>query len=159
LNGLVQSTEGFAASGISIDQDKLPPQHAFVPKPVLGRGLGELLNSAKAQEPAAIPKENPPVQDQPGGVETLLRGKKETPSPWNPPASRSTLEVSPARARRLLTISLFLADAGLVAAGAIIAAETSFAAAPGRFSLGLLLVALGAWFGYLAWYHSRKERP
>ncbi len=124
-----------------------------VSKPALGRGLGDLLNPGRQQNPptAPLPDGNEPVSS--GGVATLLQGKKETPAHNSGPAGIMVESKTP-KAAKVIRWSLACADLGLVAAGGLIARQNPFSQSPVWFCFGLGLVGFGAWLGCLAWGYS-----
>ena len=121
-----------------------------MPKPALGRGLGNLLNGTKPVSPSPEPTAQPAKLSP--GMATLLRAGEE-------PAEKIEEQVRPQpvkpqsellSVKRLLQVSLVLADVLLVCLATLIA--LSVPGQLGAIGVTLCIVAfvVGAWLSCLA---------
>ena len=144
---------------IFVANQRRAKQNLRVSKPALGRGLGDLLNPGKSDPNPPEPLANGNGSGAKGGVESLLRGKREpAPLPVKvtpPPLSPAPPAPTPSSTGSLVW-SLAAADFCLVAAGSVIASQNLGPAGRTRFVFGLGLVAFGSWLGWLAWRGWRK---
>jgi hypothetical protein len=121
-----------------------------VSKPVLGRGLGNLLKGGAAPPPAAQPEQpaQPNLPNLSPGMATLLRGSNGDAESENEPRPAAPPPIS--LNRKLLMLSLVLADLVLI----IILARMAFRT-EGHFGfvevvLSVIGMTIGAWLSCLA---------
>ena len=119
-------------------------------KPVLGRGLGKLLKEAKGSatpEPAGDkPKSSSP------GMTTLLRGANGSPNEESAQTETPSPTAGNPRGKRLLQISLIVADVVLLALAARLVFKSEGHFGFLEVTLCILAFGLGAWLSCLAFW-------
>ncbi len=122
-------------------------------KPVLGRGLGKLLEAKGSAPPEKTGAE--PTKLSPG-MATLLKGPNGSPNENRLPAADERQRVENGRRRRLLQTSLVLADVLLFALAARLVFKSG-----GHFGfleamLCVAAIGLGAWLSCLALWREKS---